>query len=132
MATRGTIAVQHSDGKVSQIYSHWDNYPDHTGRLLVEHYNTLELAEELVSLGDMSVLGERIHPIGEHSFDKSEDGTCIYYGRERGEEDVKPRRFSDYELYRLTHQVEEFNYIFIDGEWYLQFKKDKKLVKDVL
>lgn len=132
MATTSTIAVQHSNGTVSQIYCHWDGYPAHNGRLLVEYYSTLEAAELLVSLGDLSVLGNRIHPIGEHSFEASEDGTCVYYGRDRCESGVEPSEYSDYETYRITHRAEEYDYIFVEGNWYLQFPKSKTLVKDCL
>jgi hypothetical protein len=58
MATRGTIAVQHADGTISQVYSHWDNYISHNGELLYKHYSTLEKVEALVAGGSISVLAE--------------------------------------------------------------------------
>lgn len=128
MGTRSTIAVQHADGTVSQVYSHWDGYLDHNGKLLVAHYNTLELAEELVSLGDISSLGERIHPtaplgIG-HSFDKPEPGVTIYYGRDRGEDGVAPQKFpsltGSQAGYMANGGGQEFDYIFFDGEWHVR------------
>jgi len=131
MATRGTIAVQLADGKVMQIYSHWDNYLEHNGRLLQEHYNSQELAEELVSLGDLSSLRERIHPtaplgIG-HSFDKPEPGVTIYYGRDRGEKGVAPTTYDNYEMYRLSGQREEYNYLFADGAWHVSVYEHRKI-----
>ena len=56
MATRSTIAVEHADGTVSQVYCHWDGYLTHNGQILLDHYDTQEKAEQLVSLGSISSL----------------------------------------------------------------------------
>lgn len=117
MATRGTIAVEHADGTVSQVYSHWDNYPEHNGVLLIEHYNTLEKAEALVALGNISSLRENIEPTGPHTFDQPQDTVTIYYGRDRGEDDQEPKKFWNREMYRLSGDSEEYNYLFADGTW---------------
>ena len=39
MATRGTISIEHKDGSISSVYSHWDNYLEYNGKLLLEYYN---------------------------------------------------------------------------------------------
>lgn len=119
MATRSTIAVVNPDDSVSQIYCHWDGYPSHNGRILKEFYNNLELAQELVSLGDLSVLAERLHPEGDHTFEAPEDGTCVFYGRDRGESGTEPRHYWNVKMYLLSRRGEEFDYLFKDGEWYL-------------
>lgn len=129
MATRGTIAVEHADGTVSQVYSHWDNYPEHNGVLLVQHYNSLAQAEELVNLGDISSLQARIHPtapcgIG-HSFNKPESGVTIFYGRDRGEKGVRARKYRNREMYRLSGDSEEYNYLFADGTWSVRCDQGK-------
>lgn len=123
MATRSTIAVQHQDGTVSQIYAHWDGYLEHNGSLLKTHYTTLELAEELVSLGDISSLNERIHPtaplgIG-HSFDQPEKGVTVYYGRDRGESDIAPAKYANLSDYMENGGGQEYDYIFLSGEWFV-------------
>jgi hypothetical protein len=117
MATRSTIAVQHEDGKISQIYCHWDGYLSHNGRILQHHYNTLAQAEELVSHGSLSILAERINPIGDHSFDNPESGTCVYYGRDRGELHTEPSVFWDLEHYMVSNDGEEYDYLFVNGRW---------------
>ena len=118
MGTRSTIAVQHANGKVTSVYCHWDGYLENNGKLLVQHYNTQDLAAELVSGGAISSLGVRITPVGEHSFETPERGTTVYYARDRGE-DLKRSDFWDLEMYRLTNDEQEYNYLFRNGEWYL-------------
>ena len=44
------------DGSVLSIYSHWDNYPEHNGRILRTHYNTKEKVTSLIDNGDVSCL----------------------------------------------------------------------------
>lgn len=60
MSTNSTIAVQHLDGTVSTVYCHWDGYLSYNGRLLIDHYNSLEMAEGLVDKGNISLLGDTI------------------------------------------------------------------------
>jgi len=125
MATRSTIAVQHVNGSISQIYCHWDGYISNNGRLLNDHYTTLEIVEELVSGGSLSILDERIKPIGDHSFDNQESGTCVYYGRDRGEDelDVSPTVFQSVYRYLSDYREQEFNYLFKNGEWFVDGAK---------
>ena len=108
MATRSTIAVQHTDGTISQIYCHFDGYLEHNGRLLVDNYNDLELAEELVSLGDMSVL--------RHSISSS-----VFYARDRGETETAPTLFASYKDYSKNYLDQDYNYVFKDGQWFVNY-----------
>ena len=118
MATRSTIAVVNPDNSISQIYCHWDGYIKHNGKILVEHYTTLEKVQELISLGDLSSLEMNIHPTdSSHSFETPQDHTCVYYDRDRGEEDVEPKNFYCFHDYLKECQFEEFNYLFKDNKW---------------
>lgn len=132
MATRSTIAVQHADGTVSQVYCHWDGYLSHNGKLLNDHYNSLEKAEALVALGSISSLSREIgeqHPFDNphpyntpayHEHRAKYEHMTLYYGRDRGEDDTGPDKFWNFEMYRMTAQREEFNYIFREGQWYVE------------
>lgn len=127
MATQSTISVVTEDFRVKTIYCHFDGYLEWVGKTLLDHYNSRELAEELVSFGDLSVLGERIHPtVDTHSFDTPEEGTCIYYGRDRGELKTEHKRFHSLEGYIRGADFQEFNYIFRNNEWQL-FDIDRDL-----
>lgn len=122
MTTRSTIAIQNLDGSVHQIYCHWDGYVSNNGRILKEFYNTPDLVKQLVSIGDLSILDEKIEPEGDdHTFNSPEKGVCVYYGRDRGETDAKVKKWDDFDYYRLRYQREEYNYLFVEEElkWYL-------------
>ena len=54
MATRSRIGIELSDGSVLSAYHHSDGYPEWLGRILRTHYNSKELAAELIDGGDMS------------------------------------------------------------------------------
>lgn len=47
MATRAAIGFV-SGSEIHTIYSHYDGYPSHVGKILQTHYRSMKLAEELV------------------------------------------------------------------------------------
>ena len=123
MGTRSFIIVANPKGDFTGSYCHWDGYPSHNGRVLLEHYSTKGKARELVRLGSLSSLGERAKPLNPdlHSFDCKEPNTTVAYHRDRGEawENVSP----------LTHDTLsdlvdtaaecwcEYVYLFWNGHW---------------
>ena len=109
MGTRSTIALEFADGTVQQVYCHWDGYLDHNGKILQEHYSDPFKLRDLIDLGDMSSLGERIGT--QHAFDKAPQGECTFYGRDRKESGCGARKFKDFADYRANHQYEEYEYI---------------------
>lgn len=127
MSTHSTIAVLHEDGTVSQIYCHFDGYLSGVGKMLMTHYNSLLAAEFLVSKGNLSVLAERVTPdctIGIHTFDVAQNGVCVYYGRDRGDEDTEPNTFANVTSYLDLVMCEEYNYLFNGEFWEVQTDGD--------
>ena len=89
MSTRSRIGILYGDGTTETVYCHSDGFPEHQVPILTGHYDTIEKVEELIDLGDLSILKERIAPAeGEpHGFDyndRAEDVTVAYH-RDRGE-----------------------------------------------
>jgi len=123
MATRSTISIEKADGTVKQVYCHWDGFPESVGRTLKENYQTPEIVEELINLGDMSSLGKTIGT--KHDFDNRPEEETTYYGRDRGGDDTEPQVYDDLETFLLTGQQEQYNYIFREGAWYLIVGKGK-------
>ena len=119
MSTNSTIAVVHTNGTVSQIYVHWDGYIEAAGKCLFENYATLEKAEALVALGNLSSLEARLAPDDDetHNFVDSADNVCVAYARDRGEEDQQAEVFEDLEHYRNTCRCEEYDYLFYEDQW---------------
>ena len=122
MGTRSTIALEFADGTVQQVYCHWDGYLDHNGQILQEHYSDPFKLRDLIDLGDMSSLGERIGT--QHAFDKAPEGECTFYLRDRKENGCEAKKFKDFEDYKKNHQYEEFEYILrcVDGRavWFVK------------
>ena len=101
MSTRSRIGIMLPDESVLSVYHHWDGYPDWLGRILKTHYDSRELAAELIDGGDMSVAW-------------NDSGEPEYYSA-RGE-DCPPRL--DANKYDYLADGEEYAYLFtLDGEW---------------
>lgn len=126
MATRSTIAKKNEDGTITQIYCHWDGYiKGGVGQTLVEKYNTPELIDQLLALGSLSSLRDKIAPTeGEHTFDNPQDDVTIAYNRDRGDEwsHTKPITYRKSE----RREKEEFNYIFKNGDWFVTLNDSKR------
>jgi hypothetical protein len=105
MSTRSRIAVAQNDGSVKSIYCHWDGYPSHNGKMLMQHYNSKPLADALVAMGDMSSLDVDI--------DKS-----TFYTRDRGEKTPGITYANAFEFFEdLGSDWEEYTYLFKNDEW---------------
>lgn len=94
MGTRSLIAAQNAEGSaVKFIYCHWDGYPSYNGKMLVDHYTEMAKVRDLLNLGDISSLNERVAPEdGDlHSFRNPSSGVTVAYGRDRGETGVDPK-----------------------------------------
>jgi hypothetical protein len=113
MATRSYIGVRNTDASVDYIYCHFDGYPEHNGAILREYYSNINRVNELLNLGDLSVLGKFI---GEKmDFNKRVQDTCLAYGRDRGESNVDKKN-SEYDKL-ITDQSVDYVYIF-DGDYW--------------
>lgn len=111
MATRSNINVKVGD-VYHCIYCHFDGYPDHHAPILTGYYNSQEMAEKLVSNGDMSSLDESCDKPEGHSFETRVNGYTVYYGRDRGEKNV------DFKVLTTPLAEEEYSYTW-DGEKWL-------------
>lgn len=116
MSTRSNVNVKMSNGEVKSIYVHFDGY----GHLptLIENYNSQELAEKLISLGNLSALDRSIECPNRHSFDSPIKGYCVAYGRDRGESGNEARTYTSFESARFHNNDGDIEYIYEwDGKW---------------
>lgn len=136
MATRSTIGILNSNGSVTAVYCHWDGYPEYNGKLLIENYTTEEKVRELIGFGSISSLGVSIgeqHPFSKFElkeeapdFDElmamyaksQSEGWTTFYGRDRGETDVQANTFDNVAEF-VEEFGEEYNYLFINGTWFV-------------
>lgn len=110
MSTRSTITVKTKEG-LKSIYVHWDGYENGTGKTLLKYYNSQELAEKAISLGDLSFLDKSMECPEGHCFNNRIDGYSIAYGRDRGEEGTEAKIIERCE----DILFEDYNY-FWDGK----------------
>lgn len=115
MATTSTIAVQHTDGTVSQIYCHFDGYLSGVGKELLAHYNTLEQAEALVAMGGASCIRETLE-------------TSEFYHR-NSQEELTVEKYSSWADYFLNACTEGYDYVFTpDAGWLVMtYRTDRYL-----
>jgi hypothetical protein len=104
MSTNSAIIVRHpTTGVYASIYVHSDGYLEHNGVILQRCFTTLDQVLALVSLGDLSYLG--------NSYE-----TALSYYRWR-QESIK---------INVSHILEdhadlEYNYLFRDGAWHVKY-----------
>ena len=119
MSTPATIGYYNEQDKTYHyVYLHCDGFINEAGLKLLKHYNSLDLAKELVRHGNISVLGESIYPPNgsKHSFNTPVKGVCIFYHRDRTD---------DLQVNISTQDPTtcEFVYIFKDGVWNVKLCK---------
>ena len=115
MSTHSAI-VEKTENGYRGIYCHWDGHIETNGKTLQEHYQNPGKVKQLIDLGAISFLGERVDPVEEHSFSKPEKGPTIAYHRDRGDDKLGP--YAGVRLTTVTNKIDyEFVYVFEDGKW---------------
>lgn len=127
MGTRSMIGVRNENGTIDAIYCHWDGYPEHNGRILVDHYSDEARVRDLIALGDISSLrieiGEQ-HPFDTYTLKPEEldprwERWTKAYGRDRGETGVDARNFHNDTFFvgGADSCGAEYAYLFDNGGW---------------
>lgn len=126
MGTRSNINVKVGD-VYQTVYTHWDGYPEGVGKTLVLNYNSQELAEKLVSNGDMSSVYESCDKPEGHTFDDPVPGYTVYYGRDRGEEGT------EMQIRDKVRYDEEYAYVWDGEKWIVSgYDLEDAVVSEVL
>lgn len=102
MATRGSISLIR-EGKCYTTYTHWDSYLSHKGQMLLSHFNSEELAQAIIDLGDSSAINESID-------------SSVFYMRDHGEIDCEAEEFNSFE-HAMENYSQEYDYVWMNGKW---------------
>jgi hypothetical protein len=116
MATRSHIGVKQPNGTIDYIYCHFDGYPEHNGDILVNYYQDIDKVNQLINLGNLSMLGEEIGE--QQDFDNRETHNkkwCLAYGRDRGETNIEKRNTTFDDL--LRNDNVSYLYVFDNDKW---------------
>lgn len=118
---RASIAVQISDGSIRAVYCHREGEPSGVGETLVCHFDSQELAEQLVALGDLDVVA------GATSLEEVEA-----YHRDCGEKFHAFRYTTMAEYFRSAGEIDlgerSYRYVFADGHWHV-WCEDRQLAR---
>lgn len=136
MSTRSFIAKQIGDDEYLTIYCHSDGYLSYNGAMLIDHYNTEEKVDELLKLGDLSCLCQKLNPdpTKPHSFDYGErqKDVTVAYGRDRGETNIEARTYS---MEKLDDPQNWTEYVYIfnkDNGWkYFRSGQSEQGLRDI-
>jgi hypothetical protein len=132
MATRSRIAIEDEKGTVRSIYSHWDGYPSHNGKILFEHFQNPEKVKNLIELGDISSLAPEIELVEGHTFENPVKGVTVFYGRDRNEPNTGAKTHLDRNSF-LRSDVEEYGYLFTnEGKWLMVNGHKKAYTRDFI
>lgn len=121
MSIRSYICMEIEDKKYARIYCHSCGEPKYNGTLLALYYVDRNKVNELISLGDLSILCKKIHPDRNypHSFnffDRQED-VCVFFGRDRGDQNVSAKVTTLDEL--NNDLMVDYCYVYgLDNKWY--------------
>ena len=117
MGTRSTIAKENADGTITSIYCHWDGYPEGVGQTLADHYTDPTKIDQLLALGDLSILDAEIGD--RNDFDNRIDGICLFYGRDLHHEGTYALPHMDIEGWKALREDYncEYGYLWKDGTW---------------
>ena len=75
MGTCSRIGIELPDHTVVSVYCHWDGYPEHNGKILVEHYQNRDDVQELIDGGSISSL--RTEQMWESKVVRTPDGNIL-------------------------------------------------------
>lgn len=133
MSTRSAIGVMHGN-KIKAIYSHSDGYLEYVGVVLQKYYDSSK-ANNLVAMGDMSMLGKEIGEKIDFNarMEYDTDGfakQCRFYKRDRGEDTDFTVFFREYDLFSGIDA--EYFYVMKDGVWLVSEGDEWKVLSDAL
>ena len=91
MSTRSYIAKQIGEDQYRTIYCHFDGYLTYTGALLLDCYNTPEKVDELLDLGELVKLNQKLSPdpSSPHYSTNEQEGVTIAFARDENDPQAK-------------------------------------------
>jgi hypothetical protein len=115
MGTRSRIGIQLKNNSIVSVYCHWDGYPEFNGRILRDHYDTVEKVRDLIDGGNISALHTNA---GWSNETLPEVGPLYYTSRGESIEDNAPRYDDDIFDFLKKENNEEYAYIFsVNNKW---------------
>jgi hypothetical protein len=124
MGTPCIIGYQDPDTKqFHTIRCNYDGYLDSAGQTLLKHYQDFNKIKELVALGDISELEEKVTPDPgiPHSYDSPAKNVTVAYHRDRGEDKEETATVIADKWDKDDR--EHYNYCYQNGQWHYATKR---------
>lgn len=109
MSTRSLIGIEIEEGKIMAVYCHFDGYPSHNGKILLESYTDSEKIKILISLGSFSSLEAEIDKIKFYANEQDEILEIELYINEKD--------------YLKRCDMIDYLYLWKNNKWYVSSKK---------
>ena len=109
------------DGSIDSIYCHYDGYPTGVGNTLYKYYSNYDVVKELMNLGDILALKEKLKSDGTRN-----DNVTIAYHRDLREKKKIYKK-------KVNKDLNQFNNMLFDawlGYIYLYDEKNEKWLWD--
>lgn len=130
MSTRSYIAIKRKNGEFDRVYCHSDGYLEYNGLVLDMYYKDIDKINNLIELGDLSLLGLRVNPDPSisHGFDFNErqEGVTVAYGRDRGELNTNKQTYKNEKKFLDSLQYTWCEYVYLYDE-----EKEKWLYSEI-
>lgn len=123
--TKCQIVLHKRDNRLLSILCNYEGHPPYMLKILDEFYNDPVKVEQLLNLGNIMILRERLYPLEgrEHSINDPQEGVTISYNRDSKFKNAYSVEHSSVEHLKNTMHVNdvEWGYMFReeDNMWYL-------------
>lgn len=109
------------------IHCYYDGYFGVTGRTLLNHYQDFNKVKELVALGNISQIKEKIAPDPDipHSYDSPAENVTVAYHRDLG----KNKEDNETLICNKWQCNLSYNYCFMNGEWYFKERNKENWIR---
>ena len=148
MSTRSMIGKDYGD-EIKAIYCHWDGYPEHTGQILKDYYNSDTMVDKLIALGDISSIAptldfkdksllnrEFVIPNGKIKIEPSSEERYLFKATIQENDEITEKlvdRFDAQEyIFRLDYKygednkdIEQFYKVFRENQGTIAYCRDR-------
>lgn len=121
MSTHCAIGIL-NDNKINSIYCLNDGYPSYVGTILYKNYSNKENLYSLLSLGNLSSLGQK--PMGKKTSILGDKEYKTFHGcYVIRDDETKQQIYEDEYSFLFNNKLGflDYAYLYVDGKWYIYF-----------
>lgn len=134
MGTPARIIALVGEERWAVTYVNYDGNLSGVGQTLLESYQDPKKISKLVEPGHMSSLSASPECPEGHSYKSPQRGYCVYYGRDRGEEDVDADYFATFqEAWQYSQDLPgSYLYVWDGDQWVYEYAGTSRPLQQAL